>query len=187
MKGAWLPILLLATQVTESDRAKLDALRAVGADVRIEGDETWIDFNRSVTDVQLRKVEGIQSLTALRILGGNPTDSFVASLSSCPRLWLLVVKSDRLTDLAAERVSKLPGIKKLDFMGAKLSRKGLKALAQAPKLEQLYLHGARLQPDSIASLKGAAHLIDLTLPLEYPKGEVEGLRRALPKVRIKQF
>lgn len=187
MKSVWLPIFLLATQVSEGDRAKLDALRALGADVRIEGDESWIDFDRSVTDVQLKGLEGLQSLTALRILKGNPTDAFVGSLSKCPRLWLLVVKSDRLTDGAAVKIANLAGIKKLDFMGAKLGTKGLKALAQAPKLEQLYLHGAKLMPGSLDSLKSARHLIDLTLPKNYPEAEIEALRRALPKVRIEQF
>lgn len=187
MKGVWLPIILLVTQVSGGDQAKLDALRAVGADVRIEGDEAWIDFYRPVSDAQLEGLQGIQSLTALRILKGNPTDAFVGSLAKCPRLWLLVVKSERLTDRAAVRIAKLAGIKKLDFMGAKLSRRGLAALAQAPKLEQLYLHGARLERGSIDALRGARLLTDLTLPEGYPKSEIDALRQAMPKVRIQQF
>lgn len=187
-------LLLFAAQagLSEIEQRKIDALGASGASIRVQVDdrgspEVWVDFNKKIADDALRPLRNFTRVTTLRILSGDITDAGLDHLVGVDRLWLLVLKSDRLTDGAALRVSKLKSIRKLDFMGAQLSKRGLGAIAKMPALEQLYLHGARLSEGATKSLRGMTRLRDLTVSKNLPPTEFAELKRALPKVRIGQF
>ncbi len=187
-------LLLFAAQagLSEIEQRKIDALGASGASIRVQVDdrgspEVWVDFNKKISDPALRPLRNFAQVTTLRILNGDISDAGLDHLVGVDRLWLLVIKSDRLTDGAALRVSKIKSIRKLDFMGAQLSKRGLGAIAKMAALEQLYLHGARLSEGATKSLRGMTRLRDLTVPKSLPATEFTELKRALPKVRIERF
>jgi hypothetical protein len=186
------PVLLSGQTLPEPFLAQTERLRKLGASVRIEQQhpkpvEVWIDFDRPVSNDQLKQVAGLEPLTALRLLGKGFGDAGLANLKNLPRLWLLIVSSDKITDRGAEAVSRLKSLTKLDFMYATLTARGIDHLRRLPKLEQLYLHSARLDEAALKPIAQMTKLRNLSLPKPISDKAVEELRRALPGCRIQQF
>lgn len=176
----------------EPYRSQGERLVRLGASLRVEQEkpkpiEVWIDFDRPVSDDQLKQVAGMEPLTALRLLGRGFGDAGLANLKNLPRLWLLIVNSDRVTDKGAEAVSKLKGLRKLDFMFAKLTPRGLAHLHKLPKLEELYLHAAKIGEDALVPLAEMKGLRQLSLPKAISDQAVSRLRKALPNCRVSQI
>jgi len=179
-------------QLTLQEQTKIDALRASGADVRIERPiegrpEIWVDFPKSIEDRALVPLSDCPSLTVLRILEGHVTDAGLKSLKNVPRLWLVVIKSERVTDQGCRVLSRLPALRKLDLMGARLSAAGLGALSSVQTLRELYLHGARLRSTSLTPLLTMTHLERLSLPKQISASDMGRIRRALPKTQVSQY
>jgi hypothetical protein len=192
MMGVALLALGALGQLTAHEQMKVDALRASGADVRVERStdgrpEIWVDFPKRIEDAALRMLSDSANLTVLRILEGQVTDAGLDKLKNVPRLWLLVIKSDRVSDNGCRSIARLPALRKLDLMGAKLSASGLRALSGGRTLRELYLHGARIEPISLSPLMTMTRLNKLSLPKRFPVSAVDRLRRALPKTQISQY
>lgn len=192
MLGVALLALGALGQLTAQEQMKVDALRASGADVRVERPtdgrlEIWVDFPKRIEDVALRPLSDSPNLTVLRILEGQVSDAGLEKLKNVPRLWLLVIRSDRVSDNGCRSIARLPALKKLDLMEAKLSVSGLRVLSVVQTLRELYLHGVRIEPTSLAPLMTMTRLNKLSLPKYIPVSAVDRLRRALPKTLISQY
>ena len=180
--------IALAQALSATESASIEALKSLGADVRVEQPlEVWVDFNQLVSDDQLKPLKGMGNLTVLRVLGEGLTNRGLDHIRDVPRLWLLVIRSKKVNDVGAEKISRVKTLKKLDFIGATLTIKGINHLTKLPKLEQLYLYGAKVTDEALKPLGTMKSLKILDLPQSIKPTTIEWLRNALPNTAIKQI
>ena len=182
-------VLLQEPQVSATERRTIDRLEALGASVRVEaekpgGHEIWIDFQGKASDEALKLAASLKELTALRPLGGGFTDRGLGALSSHPRLWLLVARSDKMNDASVEPISRITGLKKLDIMGAKLTSIGVGKLVRLKNLERLFLYASEVQDRDLEPLKKLIWLNQLVVPKSTSAATLSALQKALPKTDV---
>lgn len=192
MLGVALLLLSAIGDLPKSEQAKVDALRASGADVWIERPgagvvEVGIDFKKVIADRRLKEVSGLESLTVLRVLEGNITDTGLSYLVLVPKLRLLVLKGRGITDQGCRYLASHRNLKKLDLMGAKLTEAGVNQLVRLGRLEELYLHGARLDDSALRVLPRMSWLKKLSLPKATAADKVASIRRAMPKTQVSTY
>ena len=176
-------------KISPSERRTIDRLETLGASVRVEaekpaGYEIWIDFQDRATDEALELAASLKELTALRPMGGGFSDRGLRAFANHPRLWLLVVRSDKLSDASLEPISRISGLKKLDIMGAKLTSVGLDRLVRLKKLERLFLYGSKFSDRDMEPLKKLTWLAQLMVPDTTSRATLAALKKALPKADI---
>ncbi len=185
-----LALLLLAAAPPRELTELAAALAKTGGETRLEqvAADRWelsCDFPKKISDDALKPLHGVKGVIALRILGGGVTDAGLAHLKELPDLWLLVVNSKEVTDEGAQSVAKqLPNLTKLDFMRARLGKKGLTAVAGLKKLKELYLHAAVLTDKDLEPLKRCKALRRLTLPESVSEAALKELQKALPDAAV---
>lgn len=164
-------------------------LNAIGGEAKVSfhedpRGEIWFDLTGKIKTPDLKLLQGVKRLTAVRIFSEDLTDKMVGDIRGNPDLNLLVVMSSKLTDKCTEPISRMAGLTKLDINKATLSKVGLGRLGSLKKLERLYLYNAKIADAEMAPLKKLTHLKLLDLPPSCSEATVSGLRTALQKTEI---
>lgn len=180
--------IVLQREPPKSLIATANALRKSGADVRVEDVEghweIWFELSGACSDKQLERVSGSKGLATIRLLGGGFGDHGISYLRDLPDLWMLVIRSSKLSDKCTVPISKLKGLTKLDIMDGTLTKVGVDRIASLPKLDQLYLHAAKLSDSAVANIAKCRTLRRLTLPETISAAVVSRLKKALPETDI---
>ena len=182
-------LALQEPKLSEGEQRAVDRLAALGGSVRVEpekpnGYEIWVDFEGKATDEAFAVVGSLRHVTAFRPMGGGFSDRGLRALIGHPRLWLLVARSNVMTDASLEPISRISGLKKLDIMGATLTSKGLSKLQRLSKLERLFLYGSTLTDGDCAPLMKLNWLNELVVPKTISPTTLGALRKALPKAKV---
>lgn len=142
--------------------------------------EIWFDLEGKIKSKDLRCLQKVKRLAAVRILSDDLSDKLVADIRDNPDLKLLVIMSSKLTDKCTEPVSHMAGLTKLDLNKATLTKLGLAKLARLKKLERLYLYNATIPDRDLEPLKGLTWLKLLDLPPSTSEATLRAIRSALP-------
>jgi hypothetical protein len=152
-----------------------------------DGHGLAIDFNRKISNNDLKPVTGLERLIGIRILGGGITEDGLRYIDQVPNLRLLVIKSEAVTDKGLESIGKLKSLIKLDFMKANISGKGLAHLSGLTNLKRLYLYSTKVRDDDLAPLEKMSSLKLIDLPSTVTDAGVARLKRALPGAEISRM
>ena len=166
-------------------------MRMHGGSVTVgeDGGIRTIDLSRSwITDIDLVRINGIETIETLKLAQTHITDSALAVVRTLPSLKELdLFFCEHVTDSGASRLRGAPGLERLNVRGTKISDSGVKFLTELqdlraldigiteigdtsvdllesmPLLESLAIGGNRIGEPGIASLRTLRRLRHLDL------------------------
>ncbi len=119
-----------------------------------------IDLSRSwVSDTDLERIRGLQSLKVLRLAQTHVTDAGLSIVESLPSLKELdLFFCEHVTDAGASQLRSAAGLEKLNLRGTKISGSGVKFLTELSRLQWLDIGIAEIDDPSIDLLEALPEL-----------------------------
>ena len=124
-----------------------------------------IDLRRSwISDVDLKRLEGIGSLERLSLAQTHITDSAMSVMASLPKLKELdLFFCEHITDSGASRLRGAVHLERLNARGTKISDSGVQFLTELPNLRSLDIGIAEIGDSSIELLEALPQLESLAI------------------------
>ena len=142
-------------------------VRDQGGSVRpsASGEVVEIDLSRTwVTDVDLERLRGLNSLTVLKLAQTHVSDSALRVVASLARLRSLdLFFCEHVTDAGASVLRDAAGLERLNVRGTKIGDSGLKFLTELERLKSLDVGITEVSDSSVELLEALPALEDLAI------------------------
>ena len=190
-------IIMAALAFGQTNRLSDKEQRAVKEVERLGGTFEWVshddekllslDVDNKTKVFDFGKLKDIKSLRVLRVFQGKIDESSLIHLRKIPKLELLVVTSDGLTDKGAKSIGKLVSLNKLDLSSKSLTGSGLGELGSLKSLKRLFLYNTTIVDADLSPLAKMVWLEELCLPMTVSDEGLVKLKTSLPKTSIRKF
>lgn len=116
------------------------------------------DFNRHITDKELKPVENSQHLYSLGLTGTKITDEGVKIIGSLSSLQILRLADLQISDKGLQELKSLSDLEDLGLSSTRITDKGLLSLYSLSSLREVRLKNTDITLDGVKKLKKALPL-----------------------------
>lgn len=146
--------------------------------------ELSLDVDNKNREFDCRSIKDLDRLYALRVFHGTIKETSIVELKKLPRLGLIVLLCNELSDEAVIQISFCKSVTKLDLKAGRLKPGTLASIGRMPNLQRLFLYNTKITDQDLRPFRLMTHLQDLTLPKSVSEQGVGQVQSWLPKARV---